>query len=109
MTDAPHTCMYSNVARCEACDPDDDDVLSREKTDLKHECVVCRRHDIRLYRPYGSFLRDNEIVCRAHAEAGAIERKALVPLCEDSDGSVWGYTSVPPDAIARWYALREAT
>jgi hypothetical protein len=62
----------------------------------------------RLYRYYSSFLRDAEIFCKAHAPAGHIEQQYLVPLCEDLDGSVWGYTSVPDDAIARWQALPDA-
>jgi hypothetical protein len=72
-----------------------------------HCCAVCKRHDVRLYRYYGFFLRDEEILCRAHAPPGHIERQNLVPLCEDTDGSVWGYTSVPDEAIARWEALPE--
>lgn len=73
--------------------------------DQFHQCAVCRRRDIKLYRYYSSFLRDAEIFCKAHAPAGHIEQQYLVPLCEDLDGSVWGYTSVPDDAIARWQAL----
>lgn len=72
-----------------------------------HYCVVCRRNDVRLYRYYGSPLREAEIFCRKDAPAGQIERQYLVPLCEDLDGSVWGYTSVPDDAIARFQALPE--
>lgn len=71
----------------------------------RHHCVVCKRNDIRLYRYYGFFLRDDEIFCRTHAPTGEIDSQELVPLCEDLDGSVWGYTSVPEDAIARWQAL----
>jgi len=71
----------------------------------KHCCAICQRNDIKIYRYYGLFLRDEQIFCRTHAPPGHIERKNLVPLCEDEDGSVWGYTSVPPDAIARWEAL----
>ena len=72
-----------------------------------HCCATCQRNDIKLYRYYGSFLRDEEIFCKAHAPEGAIERQHLVPLCEDEDGTVWGYTSVPDDAIARFNALPE--
>ena len=71
----------------------------------KHCCSICRRNDIKLYRYYGSFLRDDEIFCRSHAPAGHIENQNLVPLCEDADGSVWGYTSVPQDVIDRFNAL----
>lgn len=70
-----------------------------------HCCTVCKRNTVKLYRYYASFLRDEEIYCKTHAPAGQIERQHLVPLCEDVDGSVWGYTSVPEDAIARFNAL----
>lgn len=71
----------------------------------QHKCAICGRNTVKLYRYYGFFLRDNEIYCRKHAPADQIERQYLVPLCEDVDGSVWGYTSVPDDAIARFNAL----
>jgi hypothetical protein len=71
----------------------------------RHYCTVCKRNTVKLYRYYASFLRDEEIFCKAHAPAGHIDRQLLVPLCEDVDGSVWGYTSVPEDAIARFNAL----
>lgn len=71
-----------------------------------HRCAVCGRNDVRLYHYYGS-LHDDEIYCVRHAPAGAIESQALVPLCEDVDGSVWGYQRVPDEAIARWKALPE--
>ena len=72
-----------------------------------HCCTVCKRNDVRLYRYYGRVLRDEEIYCKADAPDGQIESQSLVPLCEDFDGSVWGYTSVPDDAVARWEALPE--
>ena len=37
----------------------------------------------------------------------ALEAKGAWVLCEDTDGSVWGYSAVPDDAIARWRALPE--
>lgn len=70
-----------------------------------HRCAICKRNAVKLYRYYASFLRDSEIFCKTHAPTGHIEKQHLVPLCEDTDGSVWGYTSVPEDAIARWEAL----
>jgi hypothetical protein len=73
----------------------------------KHKCSVCGRNDVRLYRYYGCFLRDDEIFCRSHAPEDHIENRSLVPLCEDDDGSVWGYTSVPKDAVERFQALPE--
>ena len=73
--------------------------------DQRHRCAVCQRNNIKLYRYYANFLRDKEIFCRSHAPPGLIEQQILVPLCEDVDGSVWGYTSVPEDAIERFNAL----
>ena len=71
----------------------------------KNRCSVCKRNTVKLYRYYGSSLGDEDIFCRAHAPAGEIDKQALVPLCEDVDGSVWGYISVPDDAIERFNAL----
>lgn len=73
----------------------------------QHKCATCQRNDVRLYRVYGNFLRDEEIFCTAHGPAGWIDRQILVPLVEDEDGNVWGYASVSDDAIARWEALKE--
>ena len=73
-----------------------------------HCCAARKRNTVKLYRYYGSPLRDAEIYCRKDAPAGEIEHQYLVPLCEDLDGSVWGYTSVPDDAIARFEALPDA-
>lgn len=70
-----------------------------------HQCHTCQRRDVKLYRAYGSFLRDGEIFCKAHTPAD--QASWYVPLVEDTDGSVWGYTSVPDEAIARWEALPE--
>lgn len=71
----------------------------------QHCCSVCKRKTVKLYRYYASFLRDDEIFCRQHAPLGHIEKQSLVPLCEAADGSVWGYLSVPEDAIERWKVL----
>lgn len=69
----------------------------------RHACATCGRNDIRLYRAYGSFLRDEEIFCKAHTPAE--QASWYVPLCEDEDGTVWSYTSAPDEAIKRWEAL----
>lgn len=73
-----------------------------------HRCMMCKRNTVKLYRYYGSPLRDDEIYCRACAPTDEIDKQVLVPLCEDVDGTVWGYTSVPADAIARFEALPDA-
>lgn len=70
-----------------------------------HGCSVCGRNDVRLYRYGGMFLRDEEIFCRADAPSRKIEGGNLIPLIEDTDGSVWGYTSAPEDAMKRFYAM----
>lgn len=67
----------------------------------KHKCSICQRNNVKLYRYYGSFLRDNEIYCHDHKPNSSW----IVPLIEDIDGSVWGYTSAPQDAIDRFNAL----
>lgn len=72
-----------------------------------HACATCKRSNIKLYRYYGNFLRDAEIFCASCAPDGQIEKQLLVPLIEDEDGTVWGYTSVPEEAIERWRALPE--
>lgn len=73
----------------------------------KHKCAKCGRNDVRLYRYYGSFLREDEIFCRSDAPAGEIDMQYLVPLCEDEDGNVWGYTAVDEAAMKRFKALPE--
>lgn len=70
-----------------------------------HACATCGRTDVKLYRAYGSFLREAEIFCKAHVPAD--QASWYVPLVEDLDGSVWGYTSVPDEAIRRWEALND--
>lgn len=50
-------------------------------------------------------MRDDEIFCKKHAPQGYIDKQVMVPLVEDTDGSVWGYTSIPDDAIERWEGL----
>lgn len=68
-----------------------------------HKCSICGKNDVKLYRPYSEFLRNERIKCGEHVPAQ--ELIWYVPLIEDQDGSVWGYTSVPQDAIAKWKAL----
>ena len=72
----------------------------------KHKCAVCNRNDVRLYRWFGMFKRDEDIRCKAHVdEPELIENQNMVPLIEDADGNVWGYTSAPYDDICRFLAL----
>lgn len=68
-----------------------------------HCCAVCQRRGCKLYRRYGAVPHDTDIFCRQHIPA---EQAAwYIPLCEDDDGSVWGYAAVPDDAITRFNAL----
>ena len=58
-----------------------------------------------MYRPYGEFLRERRVFCKEHIpEEGS---GYYVPLFEDIDGEVWGYTSAPLEAIERWKSLPE--
>lgn len=70
-----------------------------------HACAECGRRYVRLYRLYGGFLCEHEIVCNAHLPENP---EWHVPLISAADGSVWGYTSCPDADIARWRALPEA-
>lgn len=72
----------------------------------KHKCAVCGRNDVKLYRWYAMFLRDEDIRCKAHVDDPALlENQNMVPLVEDKDGSVWGYTSAPDEDIFRFFDL----
>lgn len=71
-----------------------------------HSCSVCDKDYVRLFRPYSEFLRAERIRCKQHVPGD--EWDWYVPLIEDEDGSVWGYTSVPRDAIKKWRALPES-
>src|SRR5690348_17143168 len=73
---------------------------------MKHYCASCYHNDVRLYRIYGNFLRDSEIFCNQHIPPEPA-RGWWAPLVEDADGDVWGYTSAPPEDMARWLALPE--
>lgn len=63
----------------------------------KRTCAKCGRGQCKLYRPYGEFLREGRIVCKADIPQG--QEGWYVPLCEDVDGTVWGYTSARQDSI----------
>ena len=73
-----------------------------------YQCAVCGRADVRLYRSYGSFLRNEEIFCNGHVPGKVAERGWWVPLVEAEDGFVWGYTSAPTEDIRRWHGLHDA-
>ena len=68
-----------------------------------HKCNACNIDNIKLYRPYGEFLRDERIFCEEHVPVD--EWDWFVPMIEDVDGTVWGYTSVPQNDIRKWESL----
>ena len=72
----------------------------------KFKCGECGIDNVRLYRPYGHFYRPEDNRCNVHITLE--QRGWYVPLCtDDRDGTVWRYTSVPPDALERFYVLPE--
>lgn len=67
-----------------------------------HCCTICKRNNVKLYRVYGSpSPRESKIYCKEHSP----ESKEMVPLIEDVDGTIWGYTSAPNEAIEQWRSL----
>jgi hypothetical protein len=62
---------------------------------------------VRLYRPYGEFLRPGRIRCRTHVPPALAE--CYVPAIPDGNGGAWGYTSAPEDALASFRALPDAS
>lgn len=71
-----------------------------------YSCAACQQTGVRLYRPYGEFLRPARITCNAHIPGMPESLGWWVPLVVDAaDNGVWGYTSCPPEDIARWEAL----
>jgi len=76
--------------------------MSSTRSFQHNVCHECGRNDVKLYRKYGSILRQDEIYCGQHLPCN---RNWIVPLVEDTDGSVWGYTSVPQEAMDRWENL----
>lgn len=52
--------------------------------------------------------RPDDIFCNAHITAPVADRGWWVPMIQDTDGSVWGYTSVPELAIRGWEILPDA-
>lgn len=70
-----------------------------------HRCFTCDKNNIKLYRPYGMFLRDTAIFCIVHIPEDQLEW--YVPLVEDTDGTVWGHTSIPQEAKDRFNSRRD--
>lgn len=72
---------------------------------MKPKCGKCNATGCKIYRPYGVFYDPNYNRCN-----GCLTKKDLawyIPLCPDKDGGIWGFTSVPPEACLKFYALPE--
>jgi len=96
--------------------------MNASQTAEAYRCSVCKRADVRLYRGYGTCLREDDIRCNVHVPERDPEPKTRplgepyastksgwwVPLVEGPDGEVWGYTSCPGSDIARWTAKPDA-
>lgn len=67
------------------------------------KCAVCGKSHVKLWRGYGSFFREDDVYCTEHKP-----EQWYVPLVKDADGSVWGYTSAPDEAVKHWEALPDA-
>jgi hypothetical protein len=97
-----------------------------------YRCARCDAHGVKLWRQYSAFADNIRLRCVrcACADQGPDARLSpedfdaagkhesrdlpgmrtdqigwLVPAVPDSEGSFWGYTSVPQDRIAWWRAL----
>lgn len=73
------------------------------------KCFTCKKKntEVRLYRPYGNFYRPKDNFCNEHLPEDS--RDWYVPLWFTDDGEVWGYTSVPEEAIEAFLNLPEST
>ncbi len=68
----------------------------------KHKCATCGHNDVKLYRVYG--VQDfHPVYCKQHTPK--TEKVDYIPCVEDVDGSVWGYSSAPKEAVDRFYSL----
>lgn len=71
----------------------------------KLKCGICNVQNVRLYRCGGEFYRPENNRCNSHVTE--TQRGWYIPLCPDVDGSIWGYGSIPDDALKIFYALPE--
>ncbi len=71
------------------------------------KCNVCKKTnlEVRLYRPYGNFYREEDNFCNEHIT----DYDWYVPLWFDENGEVWGYTSVPQETIDAFFEIPEAS
>lgn len=66
----------------------------------KVKCGVCGATGVRLYRPYGSFYREEDNSCLAHIRPTAVG--FYVPLVLSDTGDPWGYSSAAQDDMEDW-------
>lgn len=77
------------------------------ETQERLKCGECGATNCRIYRPYASFRRPENDLCNGCVPAK--ERGWYVPvIVDDSDGSIWGYSSVPDKDLQKFYALPES-
>ncbi len=69
------------------------------------KCGLCGSKKVKIYRPYGNFYRPPDNRCNKCVTTD--QRDWYVPCITDEDGHIWGYTSIPEDAILTFYALPE--
>lgn len=67
-------------------------------------CGKCGATGVKIYRDYGMFRRPENDRCNDCLE----DPSWFVPcILDESDGSCWGYTSVPEEDCKKFYALPE--
>jgi hypothetical protein len=69
-------------------------------------CGKCGAKGVKIYRPYGFFYRPEDNRCNNCVTES--ERNFYVPCVKDSDGMIWGYGAVSPEASEQFYNTPEA-
>lgn len=70
-------------------------------------CGKCKAKNVRIYRSYGTFYRPETNRCNNCLPSKLDKRGWYVPCIADSDGTIWGYASVPQELCEKFYALPE--
>ena len=73
-----------------------------------YQCASCGRNDVKLYRPYGSFFRENSIYCNQHVDENKTSWYVPFIYDEKDGGMIWGYNSVPKADIDKWQKLPDS-
>lgn len=69
----------------------------------KIKCGNCGAENVRLYRPYGNFYRPKDNRCNDCLEI----TDWMVPCVQAEDMTIWGYSSVNEEDLAKFNALAE--